>query len=54
MIRKNLETVSDLIQRKEIVKISKKFVFFCWYQQIKMHCIQVFKPTFHETTIICL
>ena len=35
-----LQTVSDLIQREEIVKISKKI------------CVQVFKPTFHETTII--
>ena len=27
MIYKKLQTVSDLIQRNEIVKISKKFVF---------------------------
>ena len=27
MIYKKLETVSDLIERNEIVKISKKFVF---------------------------
>ena len=27
MIHKKLETVSDLIQRNEIVKMSKKFVF---------------------------
>ena len=28
MIYKNLETVSDLIQRNKIVKISKTFTFF--------------------------
>ena len=32
----------------------QKMCFFCWYQQIKIHCVQVFKPTFHETVIIFL
>ena len=53
MIYKNLETESDLIQRNEIVKIRKNLLF-CWYHQIKIYFVQVFKPTFHETTIIFL
>ena len=53
MIYKNLQTVSDLIQRNEIVKISRNLLF-CWYQQIQIHCVQVFKPTLHESTIIFL
>ena len=31
-----------------------KNLLFCWYQQIKIHCVQVFKPTFCETRIISL
>ena len=53
MICKNLETASDLILRNEMVKISKKLVF-CVYQQIKIHCVQAFKPPFYTTTIIFL
>ena len=54
MIYKNLETVSDLIQRNEKRDNKQKKVVFYWYQQTKIRCVQVFKPTFNETTIIFL
>ena len=40
MIYENLETVSDLAERNEILKNKK--LRFCWYLQIKIHYVQVF------------
>ena len=49
-IQKFKECIRSISEKRDCE--NKQNLLFCGYQQIKIHCVQVFKPTFHGTTII--
>ena len=52
----DIRKVRDCIRSdsaKRNIENKQKFIYW-WFQQIKIYCVQLFKSTFYETTIIFL